>query len=152
MREIVKGLIVAEDGPYLMQLRDGAPHIRFHFHWALFGGVVEPGEDQEAGLRRELAEELEFAAGPMRWFTELTFLLPQYGINPRRLVIYEAQATAAEIAAMRQHEGADKRLMTVAELMAEPKVIPWDLYAVILHGRTLHEPTLRPPHLDAAAG
>lgn len=45
---------------FLMQLRDDLPDILYPGHWGLFGGHLEPGETPEAGLRRELDEELGY--------------------------------------------------------------------------------------------
>ena len=45
---------------FLLQLRDDFPHILYPGHWGLFGGHLEAGEAPEAGLRRELQEEIGF--------------------------------------------------------------------------------------------
>src|SRR5436305_13508 len=61
---------------YLMQLRDDKPRIFLPGHWGLFGGSIDPGEDAAAAMRRELSEELEFAARSVRIFTDITIGLP----------------------------------------------------------------------------
>jgi 8-oxo-dGTP pyrophosphatase MutT (NUDIX family) len=144
LRDIVKTVIVGPDGRYLMQHRDDNPRIRFREHWCMFGGDLEPGEDHKEGLRRELMEELEFRPRSLRFFTELAFTVPDAGIDRRRLVVYETDITHDEIAALVLHEGQGMAFMTVAELLAAPKVIPWDLCAVVLHGRGMADPSILP--------
>jgi 8-oxo-dGTP pyrophosphatase MutT (NUDIX family) len=53
---------------YLMQLRDDIPGIVYPGHWGFFGGHLEPGEDPEQALRRELVEEIEYEAGVLTPF------------------------------------------------------------------------------------
>lgn len=57
----VGALIFTGDGQYLMQLRDNLPSVIMRGHWALFGGMVEPGEDPVQAVIRELREELELS-------------------------------------------------------------------------------------------
>ena len=49
-------------GKWLLQLRDDIEGIIAPGCWGLFGGHVEPGESIEAGLRRELNEEIDLVA------------------------------------------------------------------------------------------
>jgi 8-oxo-dGTP pyrophosphatase MutT (NUDIX family) len=138
---IVAALILDEHGRYLMQLRDHAPHIRFHGHWCLFGGMLEAGEEPETGLRRELAEELRFEPGSLTWFAELRFNVPQVGIGERHKIFYEVRTDTVTINRMVLGEGAGMRLFDLGDLLAQPKIVPWDLYALVLHGRTVREPS-----------
>lgn len=140
---IVAALIVDEQGRYLMQLRDNASHIRFHGHWCLFGGMLETGEEPEAGLRRELVEELLFEPSSLAWFAELRFNVPQVGIGERHKIFYEARADTAAINRMVLGEGAGMKLFALGDLLAESKIVPWDLYALVLHGRTIREPSAK---------
>ncbi len=50
--------ILLVNGAYVLQLRDDVPGIAARGMWALFGGALEEGEPPEAGLSREIAEEL----------------------------------------------------------------------------------------------
>lgn len=145
---IVAALIVDERGRYLMQLRDHARHIRFHGHWCLFGGMLETGEAPEAGLRRELAEELRFVPPSLTWFAELRFNVPQVDIGERHKIFYETHADTATIGRLVLGEGAGMRLFALDDILAEPKVVPWDLYALVLHGRTIREPSAIVPARD----
>jgi 8-oxo-dGTP pyrophosphatase MutT (NUDIX family) len=128
-------LLVAADGRYLMQLRDKKPSIILPDHWALFGGTVDAGETGEAAIRRELVEELEFTAREVSFFTELLIELPFAPPRTDRMSFFAVPITAADEAAMRQHEGADRRLFSADELAAMPRVAPWDLAVVLMHSR-----------------
>jgi 8-oxo-dGTP pyrophosphatase MutT (NUDIX family) len=152
----VAGLLVTGDGRYLMQLRDDFPWLRVPDHWSLFGGRVEEGETPRQALLRELVEELEFTPRTeARWFTETGFVMPQLGVAATRKVFFEVDITEADIAAMVQHEGAGLRLFTVEDLLAQPRVVPWDLHAVILHARRdtiFRAPETEPPRTDPPEG
>jgi 8-oxo-dGTP pyrophosphatase MutT (NUDIX family) len=128
-------LLVTADGRYLMQLRDDKPTILLPDHWALFGGTVDAGETAEAAIRRELVEELEFTAREVAFFTELLIELPFAPPRTDRMSFFAVPITAADMTAMRQHEGADRRLFSAEELAATPRVAPWDLAAVLMHAR-----------------
>lgn len=52
--------IIHQDGKFLMQLRDDVPNILFPGHWGFFGGHLEPGEDADTGMQRELQEEIGY--------------------------------------------------------------------------------------------
>lgn len=52
--------IIYQEDRYLMQLRDDIPGILYPGVWGLFGGHLDPGEDPETGLRRELIEEINY--------------------------------------------------------------------------------------------
>lgn len=51
-----------------MQLRDDIPGIAYPGHWGFFGGHLDPGETPEAGLRRELIEEIDYQAAELKLF------------------------------------------------------------------------------------
>jgi len=52
-------------GRWLVQLRDDIPGIVAPGCWGLFGGHLDPGETPEQALRRELIEEIAYAAGDL---------------------------------------------------------------------------------------
>jgi 8-oxo-dGTP pyrophosphatase MutT (NUDIX family) len=64
--------ILLVDGRYVLQLRDDRPDIAAPGLWGLFGGLLHPGEEPEAGLARELNEELDIKvkAGRLVWHLE----------------------------------------------------------------------------------
>ncbi|MEM8830347.1 MAG: NUDIX domain-containing protein [Cyanobacteria bacterium P01_G01_bin.19] len=53
--------IIYHKDKYLMQLRDDIPTIFYPGVWGLFGGHLDPGEEPEAGLKRELLEEIDYS-------------------------------------------------------------------------------------------
>jgi 8-oxo-dGTP pyrophosphatase MutT (NUDIX family) len=128
-------LLATPDGRYLMQLRDPKPWIFLPDHWACFGGAVDAGEDAEAAMRRELREELDFAARRVEPFTEMLIDLPFAPPRRDRLSFFAVPIDPGDIDGMVQHEGADKRLFRPEELARETRVAPWDLAAVLMHAR-----------------
>ena len=52
--------ILYREEKFLMQLRDDIPGILYPGCWGLFGGHLESGETPEAGLIRELEEEINY--------------------------------------------------------------------------------------------
>ena len=52
--------ILYQEDKFLMQLRDDIPSILYPGFWGLFGGHLEPEETPEAGLKRELEEEINY--------------------------------------------------------------------------------------------
>ena len=54
--------IIREDGRLLMIQR--SEHVRVPLAWCFPGGEIEPGETQEAALRREMREELSIEVEP----------------------------------------------------------------------------------------
>lgn len=54
--------ILPWQGGFLMQLRDNVPQIRGAWHWGLFGGHLDPGEDPHTAVLRELLEEIAYKA------------------------------------------------------------------------------------------
>lgn len=52
--------ILPQNGQFLMQLRDDIPGIVYPGHWGFFGGHIDPGEQPEQALWRELQEEIGY--------------------------------------------------------------------------------------------
>ncbi|HWG78581.1 MAG TPA: NUDIX domain-containing protein [Stellaceae bacterium] len=128
-------LLVTPDGRYLMQLRDDKPTILLPGHWALFGGTVDAGETAAEAMRRELVEELEFAAADITAFSEMIVELPFAPPRFDRMSFFTVPITERQEQAMVQHEGAGRRLFTPEILARESRVAPWDLAAVLMHAR-----------------
>jgi 8-oxo-dGTP pyrophosphatase MutT (NUDIX family) len=133
-RDVAAAVMVAEDGRYLLQLRDDLPHIHLPNHWALFGGGIEPGERPERTIRRELAEELGWTARAVMPLAVSVHALPPEGLA-WRMHFFVVPFRSDEMAGMALAEGAAKGLFTLAEAGALERVAPWDLCAMMLHAR-----------------
>ncbi len=60
MSIISSAMLVNAAGEILVNLRDDDPRIIFPNRWSLIGGHVEPGENPEEGLIREVEEEIGY--------------------------------------------------------------------------------------------
>jgi 8-oxo-dGTP pyrophosphatase MutT (NUDIX family) len=127
-------ILVTPDGRYLMQLRDNNPEISFPCFFCFFGGALEPGEDPEAGLRRELGEELEMEAGDISYFSQLAFDAIYANGGVRQRYYFEISIDPGVIETLVLHEGAGMKLMTVDDIAEESfRVVPYDLGILRLH-------------------
>jgi 8-oxo-dGTP pyrophosphatase MutT (NUDIX family) len=131
----VAALLQLSDGRYLMQLRDSNPDIFYPDHWGCFGGAVDAGEAPADALVRELEEELAVAVKPedaIR-FTEFTF---DFGFAGDRVVsrtYYAVTLPQAELDELVLGEGADFAPFEAERLLAMPRVVPYDAFALWLH-------------------
>jgi 8-oxo-dGTP pyrophosphatase MutT (NUDIX family) len=134
-----------------MQLRDNNPAIFIPDHWCLFGGSIDPGETAAAAIVRELREELEFSAREVAFFTEILIQQPLVPPYTHQISFFTVPVDERDLAAMVQHEGADRRLFTASALAAELRVAPWHLVAVLMHARPRRSLRVRaPPPPDVA--
>ncbi len=124
-------IVVAEEG-YLLQNRDERPGIWYPGHWGLFGGLLEPGESEEAALRRELAEELELEPERLRWFLEMSF---RFAFDSRllRRAVFEVVISRAQLSAVRLHEGRAMRVFHPHQIDANLPLVPCDRFVLDLH-------------------
>jgi 8-oxo-dGTP pyrophosphatase MutT (NUDIX family) len=133
-RNVAAAVMVTEDGRYLLQKRDDIPGLHLPGHWGLFGGGLTPGEDPEAGLRRELLEELGFTAGPVEPLAvSIHAIWPEAPVF--RMHFFIVPFRVEELDRMVQTEGAGKGLFTVSQACALDPISPWDLCALLLHAR-----------------
>ncbi len=145
-RQDAAAILHTEDGRYLMQLRDDKVGLRAPGHWGLFGGGVEPGETPREALVRELEEELEFSVTAALWFAETVVAVPQFNVEATHKIFFSVLIREDDVDRMVQHEGAAMALMSVGEILAKPKVVPWDIDPVIMHARL---PEVVPEAADA---
>ncbi|MFN3650761.1 MAG: NUDIX hydrolase [Armatimonadota bacterium] len=96
----VAGVILHRDGRVLLQHRDDRPDIVSPNLWVIFGGHLEPGEEPEAGARREIQEELGLSLEPpLELFhhdddgnRERFFFAADLRVPIAELTLYEGQA------------------------------------------------------------
>ncbi|MEM8720300.1 MAG: NUDIX domain-containing protein [Cyanobacteria bacterium P01_G01_bin.39] len=100
--------IIYQDGKYLMQLRDDVPHIIHPGVWGFFGGHLEPGEEPEAGLKRELIEEINY-------HVEQVTLFRCERLAHYLRYLYYCPLTVS-LAELELREGWDFKLLTPAEI------------------------------------
>ena len=132
----VAAILLVADGRYVLQLRDDVPHIWYPGHWGLFGGSVDPSEDELTALRRELREELELELDVTRarLFTRFQFDLRPLGLELYFRSYYEITVSPAELGRCVLHEGAAMHSVPGDEMLAM-KLVPYDAFALFLHYR-----------------
>lgn len=133
--DAVAALIVLEDGKYVMQLRDAVPNIFYPDHWGCFGGAVDEGEYPVQALRRELLEELEFEVVNATEFTRFDFDFTKLGQRKVYRIYYEIPVPAESYARFNLREGAQIKAFSGTEILSQPRLTPYDAYAIWLHMR-----------------
>jgi 8-oxo-dGTP pyrophosphatase MutT (NUDIX family) len=131
--EAAAALIVTSDARYLMQHRDDKPGIFFPGWWGCFGGAVEPGESPADAVRRELAEELGWRPARVEHFATLGLDFSFAGFGPLPRHFFAVPTDTGEIGQMRLGEGQALALIPGAELLAMPRVIPYDATVIWQH-------------------
>jgi 8-oxo-dGTP pyrophosphatase MutT (NUDIX family) len=133
--DAVAALIVVPHHGYLLQLRDNRPDIFFPDHWGLFGGAVEPGESEETALLRELEEELglELPPGVASYVTRIDFDWNKPSCGRTTRAFFEITVMAEAISRLTLGEGADMRVFAPDEVLALPRVTPYDAFALWMH-------------------
>ncbi len=101
--------ILYHDNQFLMQLRDNIPTIAFPGYWGLFGGHIEPGEDPETAVQRELVEEIGYVMPSVE----------KFGIYPNEIAVRHVFHTPLKVslAELTLTEGWDMGLLTQEDIM-----------------------------------
>lgn len=88
--------ILHQGDQFLLQLRDDIPTIRYPGHWGFFGGHIEPGENADIAMRRELIEEIGYAPPHLELFRRTEddhairhFYQAPLTVSPKDLTLYE---------------------------------------------------------------
>jgi 8-oxo-dGTP pyrophosphatase MutT (NUDIX family) len=131
----VAALLQLADGRYLMQLRDSNPAIFYPDHWGCFGGAVDAGEAPVAALVRELREELQVIVAPadVTRFTEFTFDFGFAGDGIRLRTYYGVTLPQSDLDGLVLGEGADLAAFEAESLLALPRLVPYDAFALWMH-------------------
>jgi 8-oxo-dGTP pyrophosphatase MutT (NUDIX family) len=133
--DAVAAILVLEDGRYVMQLRDSLPHIFFPGHWGCFGGAVETGEQPLQALRRELNEELalDIEVAAARQFTRFDFDFTWLGDTKLFRTYFEIRISEALLRRAVLGEGAAVDAFTGEAILEQPRLVPYDAFALWLH-------------------
>jgi len=116
-----------------LQLRDNKSGILFPGHWGLFGGEVESGEESEAGLARELKEELGILIEHMHLLTRFEFDLTPIGFKKIYRAFYEVRLSSNELNSITLGEGAQFQAFSRSEMLTLPRLAPYDAFALWFH-------------------
>lgn len=130
VRYTVGVLLCNERGEILLQLRDDKPGLLYPNMWTLFGGAVEPDEDRDAAMARELSEELELTV-PLTFWRQ--YVCPVRTVAGEVVVknnIYLAPLSTAHAARLPLHEGQAKAWF--AEPAARALTLAYD-QEIVLH-------------------
>jgi 8-oxo-dGTP pyrophosphatase MutT (NUDIX family) len=133
--DAVAALIQPGKGRYLMQLRDPLDWIFFPGHWGLFGGAIEKGENDIEALQRELEEELSLkvAAEDIEYFTRIDLDFSFAGREMIRRDFFRIEVDEKILPSLKLSEGADVRVFSGEEILLEPRVTPYDRWAIWLN-------------------
>lgn len=130
--DAVAAILCLEDGRYLLQLRDDRADIWFPGCWGCFGGAVDDGETVEEALRRELYEELELRPRRHDYALRFDFGLEAIGFARCHRTYFRVPVSEGERATLVLHEGQRMAAMDLAEFEAQPRVAPYDAFALRL--------------------
>lgn len=131
----VAGILILEDGRYLMQLRDNIPEIFFPNHWSCFGGAIDAGESEKQAIKRELHEELGLVIGEedARYFSQMSFDFGFAGHGSILRMFYEISVTSEQVDGLVVAEGQGMRAFDGSDLLSLSNVAPYDRFALWMH-------------------
>ena len=100
--------ILYQNNQFLLQLRDDNPSILYPGYWAFCGGHLEPGEDADDAIRRELMEEIAHVPEALTLFERSTTT------GPNKTVIrnFYHGALTVPVSSLEVNEGQELGLAT----------------------------------------
>lgn len=129
----VGAIIVTENERFLLQHRDQREGIWFPGFWGLFGGAIDPGEQPETALRRELQEELGLVLPQLDYFTQIAFDFRFAGLGARLRFFYIARIRESDVPSLRLGEGQDMALFDANGIRAHTNITPYDLHGLLIY-------------------
>jgi 8-oxo-dGTP diphosphatase len=100
--------ILHQNNQFLLQLRDDIPTILYPGHWCFFGGHLDPGEDADTAVRRELAEEIGYHPPEIDLFQRLE--------DDRVIRNFYQAPLAVPLSTLELNEGQDLGLCSIADI------------------------------------
>jgi len=131
--DAVAGVIVLEDGRYILQERDDKPGIFYPGHWGLFGGAVDEAETADQAIVRELDEELGLAFERLELFTTMTFDMSYAGLGVLYRAFFLVHLPEQRLGDIRLGEGRAFAAFTPDELFGGMPIVPYDAFALWQH-------------------
>jgi 8-oxo-dGTP diphosphatase len=110
-QEAVAVFLRADNGSFLMQLRDDKLSIVFPDHWGLFGGTIESGESVCEAASRELEEEIELHVLPKEIVKFRRYSRSNYRVHA---CFYHLKTP---ISKLNLQEGSDLGLFSINEIL-----------------------------------
>lgn len=134
-KDAVAAVIVDEENRVLLQLRDDREDIFFPNHWGCFGGAMEPGEEPQHSLIRELQEELGIAFPPdaVAPFINVNFNTRADSRHATQRYFFIVKTDSKAARQIRLGEGRDFEFFTCHEVMRLANVTPYDKLAVWIY-------------------
>ena len=133
LKDAAVAIITIDDEALVMQLRDTFPKLLFPGYWGFFGGALETGESPFDGLRRELREELAIDVTTATYFTAVDYDFSFCGRGWFKRHYFIVPLERRQLGDIRLGEGAGWREMSIRDVLAEPKVVPFDHWALWLY-------------------